>query len=684
MISRLLVGFLAVGLIAAPSFSADTRPMASPAPLKLPPTPRLRVSDTEIEQIKTRVAKTPELKKIYDDLISQADAWVGKIVAPPDRGGQWHHWYSCKTDGARLKAESPTKHVCTVCKAVYTGWPYDDVYIRSIHDDYSRGALSLGLAYRFTRKQEFAAKAREILLAYAEKYPTYPQHNKDGKPGPHGGKVGCQKLDEATWSIPVIRGADLVWDTLSADDQAKIETGLFRPLVTEMRLQNLGIHNIQCWMNSAIGLIGLLINEPEFVKFAVDSPSGFKEQIAKGISADGQWYEGAWGYHFYTINGTLPLTEAGRLCGLGLYEHKRNGRSFQDMFAAPIKLKMPDGSLPAFNDSTQTTLAGNSRHYETGFARYADPAYAAVLRGSERKTFETLLNGAFPLPSASTGETKSQNYPGTGYAVMQHGEGKDASWLCLKYGPHGGSHGHPDKLSFVFYAAGQTLGIDPGTANYGVPLQSQWYKSTLAHNTLVVDGANQKQSTGQSLDWLDKGDATAILADAGPIYDGVKYRRAAALFGKDLLVVLDIAESATEHTYDFAYHNAGKWSSIPAGEAIELGDKPGYIALRGMVKTTQPLPAIQSGNLPISISTASTLPTETFTGTGVGVNATDRVPVVITRTKATNVAVAWAISLTKEPVAVKLEAAGEGKYLVTAGTRKLTVDLRGKGEVGVE
>ena len=63
-----------------------------------------------------------------------------------------------------------------------------------------------------------------------------------------------------------------------------------------------------------------------------------------------------------------------------------------------------------------------------------------------------------------------------------------ATWLCLKYGPHGGGHGHPDKNNFVLYARGKVLFPDPGTRPYGSPLHNGWDKITLAHNTLVVDG----------------------------------------------------------------------------------------------------------------------------------------------------------------------------------------------------
>lgn len=43
----------------------------------------------------------------------------------------------------------------------------------------------------------------------------------------------------------------------------------------------------------------------------------------------------------------------------------------------------------------------------------------------------------------------SANYPQSGYAVLARGQGENATWLCVDYGPHGGGHGHPDKLGFV-------------------------------------------------------------------------------------------------------------------------------------------------------------------------------------------------------------------------------------------
>jgi hypothetical protein len=546
-----------------------------------------------------------------------------------------------------LRGLSPTEHKCDLCGTVYSGYPYDDVYLSTIHDAYSRDVKSLGLAYRLSGDQKYALKAREILLAYADKYDSYPLHDINGKPNVGGGKIGPQTLDESTWLIPATQGADLIWDTLSDADKTQISNKLLRPAAQVIRQHKMSIHNIQCWKNSAVGLVGLLINDSELVAEAVNGPVGFKQQIEKGISADGQWYEGAWGYHFYTMNAVVPLTEAGARCGLNLYEYQApNSRSFKKMFDGPLHFAMPNLVLPAFNDSSTVDVKPQQALYETAFARYGDARYAEVLKYGKRDSLEALLLGAKALPDALNIPSTSQNYPATGYAILQNNPGPNATWLCLKYGPHGGGHGHPDKLNFVLYSRGQILGIDPGTARYGIPIQEEWYKTTLAHNTLTVDESNQKSATGKDLAFITRPGISAALAEAGPIYEGVTYRRAVALFGDDTILVLDMAKADKEHAFDFTYHHAGQWANAPQGEAATLPDKNGYKHVEGATKVLS-LPAIQTGDVQAHINIGASPAGETIIGTGVGNNATDRVPMIMQRIKGRQAIVAWLIHLGK-------------------------------------
>ena len=78
-----------------------------------------------------------------------------------------------------------------------------------VHGWLAQAALDLALVSAIEHKPEYAAKAAEILLKYAEAYP-----------GPHtttvaGGMI-YQSLDEAMWVIPLAQAYDLVYGRLTA------------------------------------------------------------------------------------------------------------------------------------------------------------------------------------------------------------------------------------------------------------------------------------------------------------------------------------------------------------------------------------------------------------------------------------------------------------------------------------
>jgi hypothetical protein len=348
-------------------------------------------------------------------------------VELPLHGSQLFHWYVCKKDGATLQTASPTEHRCPVCSTVYRSGPYDDVVLMRSHDGHSSAARNLGLAYRLSGEPQYVHKTRDILLAYAKQYLRSPLHDRDGKKRADGGHVGPQTLTEAVWLIGICQGADVIWDRLGADERQAIETGLLRPAADTIRRHRMGIHNMQCWKNSAVGLVGLLLEDAELIADAVTWAHGFRQQIAQGINDDGQWNEGAWGYHFYTLSALTPLAETGKRCGLGLYVYQHEGRSLRRLFEVPLELAMPNLELPAFNDSTQVKVRGAHGLYELALARYGDPRFAEVLRPGRRDSLEALLCGVADLPPVPARAPASHNYPSAGYAVLRQGHGPDTT-----------------------------------------------------------------------------------------------------------------------------------------------------------------------------------------------------------------------------------------------------------------
>ena len=374
--------------------------------------------------------------------------------------------------------------------------------------------------------------------------------------------------------------------------------------------------------------------------------------MQKGVLPDGIWWEGAWGYHFYTLSALWGLAEAASNCGIYLY-----GEELKGMFDSPLKFTMPNLHLPAFNDSGEVNLRGSASLYELALARYREPRYVTLLETGNRQNDFALWFGTGELPTTPPIQWQSTNYQRSGYAILARGEGEQATWLCLKYGPHGGGHGHPDKLNFVLYARGGVVAPDPGTARYGLPIQRGWYRTTLAHNTLTVDETSQKPAEGKCIAFGNGSGVDFAIADAGDIYDGVSFVRTAALLNEKLLVFIDQIRCDREHLLDIAYHNSGMWDELPDGMAWISPDEDGYSYLRDatvrQVTESATLTARVGDDWRIALTLAGGEPTEIITGTGVGAHIEDRIPVALFRRHAKETTLAWCVALDGESAQIE-------------------------------
>ena len=525
-------------------------------------------------------------------------------------------------------------------------------------------------------------RAAAILTAYADKYSSYPLHDNRGrqvKTG--GGRVASQPLTEASWLAPMVQGADLVWDTLDDAQRDALAQKLFRPAIAQTILNRSTkpvIHNIQCHRNSAVGLVGLLLGDQRLIHDAIDGISGYRANMAQGVQADGVWYEGAWGYHFLTIHGLWPLTEAARNCGIDLY-----GPELKRLFDAPLRLATPNFRLPAFNDSSEVAIAREADVYELAYARYQVPAYTALLKGSKRTSRMALWFGVPGISGSELPRFGSRNAEASGYAMLQRGDDSQATWLCLKYGPHGGGHGHFDKNHFVLYSRGDVIMPDAGAHAYGSPLHRDWDMSSFAHNTLVVNQTTQAAATGKCLCFGSASGVDYAMTDAGRIYPGVRFVRTAALIHQNLVVFLDQVLGDRPRTLDIVCHHHGSWSNLPAGQPFVPEKVPGYKRLSDA--TTHSFDAgftltVRRGDGQVSrIVLAGKAPTEVITGTGVGSSTENRVPLVVFRRIAKATVFAWAVALDGAPVTLNTDIPRDSRATVTvkttAGSWQLTADL---------
>ncbi len=558
--------------------------------------PHLFLNLAEIAQRNAVADREPWARVARDEMMQVAGSFPEAYnkrfglttFAVPSEGGQWLHWYVCPDTGKHLEFHPPNHNVCPDTGKDYSGAPIDQVVNQLKNDDLGEDAVTLGLAYRFAKSTQYAKGAAMILRAYADQYGHYALHDNYSKPdNPHGARAYSQTLDEAIWLIELTWTYDLIRGSaeLTEQDKAHIENDLLRPsAATVGKAPKEATPNIQSWVNGAVAAVGYELNDPALIHFALDGPLGFRHQM-KVFVKEGFWTEGAWGYQFYAMR---PLTMTAQMASRKGTDLWHEEPALLSLFHGPLGVTLPNGALPAFNDSHEVDLYAQAGLYEAAFAATRDSALLAVVEQHGRLNREAFLFGVEKLPPVDPSAIKSAVFPIAGYATLRAPKGN--LMVITKFGEHGGGHGHNDKLSFILYDGDRTLGIDPATQLYGLPIHREWDKMTIAHNTVGVDQTIQAASTGKLIDWKAEPEWTAVTEDAGLVYPYAKLERSILVAAEYVLVVdLDQSLNDVPHTFDMAYHNIGTEKMLTP-QAIApsdgLGQKDGYPYLKDIFRVS--------------------------------------------------------------------------------------------------
>lgn len=192
------------------------------------------------------------------------------------------------------------------------------------------------------------------------------------------------------------------------------------------------------------------------------------------VYPDGAQIELSSGYHQVSLRNFVWALEVGRLNGQDIptdYVSKLERMYHYDLYMA-----MPDGRMPALNDGGWTEIHPLMVEAIKYFPAREDFRWAAT-KGQE---------GTPP-------RYDSYCFPYAGHLVMRSGWEKDARYLFFDAGPFGYGHQHEDKLNIVLYAYGKVLVTDAGNYPYDSSEWRRYVLSTRAHNTIRVDGQDQRQ-----------------------------------------------------------------------------------------------------------------------------------------------------------------------------------------------
>lgn len=503
-----------------------------------------------------------------------AERLTHSLEIPELESGHYHHYF-CPEHNRLLVFDwdSPTRHFCPECGTHIEGERYDHAWRRFIHGHNQVFLRNCTLLFIITGDQRYLEHIRSLLLAYAERYPQYRLHGHNMKYNDpwYGGRMFCQTLGEANWVVEVAPAYLEALPIMTTGDARKIEDGLFRPQV-ETILRNQTHGNWQVWHNAGVATVAIALGDDELLDIALNDPDhGYHAMMEKGVTADGWWYERSPGYHFYPLHAMICTAEAVRCRGIDLYQD-----DLRALFVGPLNSVYSDLTFPAHNDGWHgVSLVSNAYLYEVAALRFGDGEFRDLLsrcyRGTGRSSWTALLNGEEIRPDPAPLRLESCVYEDTGVAYLRSA----SRTVVLKFGPHGGGHGHPDKLSISVHDGTKEIIPDLGTPGYGVPDHARWYRKSLAHSTVVVDGKDQNETEGNLVRFKATEDGGEVIAECTGAYNGVTMRRSLSLSGK-VLTDTFVCDATAPHTYDYVLILSEPVNVPKDATSADLPDAGGY------------------------------------------------------------------------------------------------------------
>ena len=193
-----------------------------------------------------------------------------------------------------------------------------------------------------------------------------------------------------------------------------------------------------------------------------------------------------------------------------------------------------------------------------------------------------LLNDGWEGPPVGSRVDEPLTMTANGYAVLRHGPDQ----AVLDVGPLGPpqlpAHVHADALSFVLWADGSPVVVDPGSGSYHGQVR-RWSRATGSHNTVEIDGEDQcvflgdfraARLPGVVCERVERRDDAVVLAASHDGYcrlsDPVHHRRVFCWLPGDGLVIVDALHARDRHRSRSRLHLADEHpSSVRIGPLFD-------------------------------------------------------------------------------------------------------------------
>ncbi|MCP3429196.1 heparinase II/III domain-containing protein [Opacimonas viscosa] len=496
-------------------------------------------------------------------------------------------------------------------------------YTHEVHKKNYQYMYNAGLIFQISEDQKYADSVKDMLLEYAELYPTLDVHPKRKVNSQNPGKFFWQSLNEAMWMVYTIQAYDLVKAAIPAADRATIENDLLKPVAEFLSVGQPStfnkVHNHGTWATAGVGMAGYVLDEPEWVEMALydlekSGKGGFLRQLDELFSPQGYYNEGP----YYQRFALLPFITFAKAIENNEPERKifeyRDGIVYKAIDTT-IQLSYA-GLFYPINDAIKSKgtdtielVHGVTIAYglsgERGLLSIAEEQNQVILSGDGLLVAEALDQG-LQLPYAYRSVAFGDGNDGKqGALVIMRSDLDGEQSVLFKPASQGLGHGHFDKLTWQFYDLGEEIVSDYGAARFlnveakfggrYLPENNSYAKHTVAHNTVVVDEISHFDNNVKvgnanwpTLAYFETSDEGSVSrASIATAYPGVNLDRTLALvnlpeLGRTVVVDVFAVTGQSKQQYDLPLHYLGQLidTSFPlqakANNLQMLGTDNGY------------------------------------------------------------------------------------------------------------
>jgi hypothetical protein len=484
------------------------------------PAPNIVFTEDKWDEVRAKIEVYDWAKKGLAEYVSKADQWVvAEVATEPTTREEYR--------GLHLYHEREADHV-----------------------------FNAAVAYQLTGNKEYAEKCVRFFRRFTSEENGYPVTWRAN---------AANFVKEGGFFQDIARAYDMIKPSglFSDADAAAIEKSfrLYIRIALEGNCSG-AIGNWDLSEYSGAFYCALAIQDLHLAERILHEPTGIYQQLTQGVMSDGWWHECAVGYNLWCarmfsqvgialrpwgidfINARMPLGTTKnhsltprRMVGgrFGMKFEKwgaleKNDISIKDMWDAPLNYLDYRGVLPAVNDATEAKVTGQD--FELAYYLYRDPEYAAVIqRGDSRD----LLYGVPDLPDAVSEKIRESAYSDNMGIVQLRSQTKgrpqrEQLQAMLRYGTHGGGHGHFDRASLIHMSRYGRSFYNPEMFWYGY--QCYLYKflvqTSMTKNMVVVDQKMQeaRESFRRMFYTGDVMSASVVETDARwshPPYGGMEY-----------------------------------------------------------------------------------------------------------------------------------------------------------------